>query len=372
MDTGTNITRPDLRPARPASRRGPSGFRPNALPQSLFVAELLARGLPYIAQDDFAGECAERGLRDVGTPVLIRADREFNELEALVRLRTGELALIDAGYGQVRVEVAGDSRERTKTAAAALRQAFASEPPAPDRISVAFWMRSDSGGTVRHREIEAPSFSEIAGNYALRVREALEQLLATRAPERGRLILWRGEPGTGKSHALRALARAWSPWCSAHFIMDPEELLGMGGAYLLELLSWDGDDDDRWRLLILEDAGELIAADARAIAGQALSRLLNVADGLLGQGTRTLLLITTNEPLKRLHPAARRSGRCLADIEFAPLSVAEANAWLAARGRTDRVDTPSLLAELFGRSEGDPVQAEPAAEGFGFGRVLTR
>jgi hypothetical protein len=29
-------------------------------------------------------------------------------------------------------------------------------------------------------------------------------------------------------------------------------------------LSWDGDDEDRWRLVILEDAGELIATDARA------------------------------------------------------------------------------------------------------------
>jgi hypothetical protein len=70
--------------------------------------------------------------------------------------------------------------------------------------------------------------------------------------------------GTGKSRALRALARAWAPWCSSHFIMDPEELLGRGGAYLLDVLSWDGDDEDRWRLVILEDAGELIATDARA------------------------------------------------------------------------------------------------------------
>ena len=176
-------------------------------------------------------------------------------------------------------------------------------------------------------------------------------------PERGRLILWRGEPGTGKSHALRALVRAWAPWCSAHFIMDPEELLGRGGAYMLDVLTWDGDDADRWRLLILEDAGELIAADARAITGDALSRLLNVTDGLLGQGTRTMLLITTNEPVGRLHPATRRPGRCLADIEFTPLTRAEANAWLAARGRERRVDRPTTLAELFAETSESRVEA---------------
>jgi hypothetical protein len=153
--------------------------------------------------------------------------------------------------------------------------------------------------------------------------------------------------------------------------MDPEELLGRGGAYMLDLLAWDDENEDDWRLLILEDAGELIAADARAVAGQALSRLLNVADGVIGQGTRTLLLITTNEPVKRLHPATRRPGRCLADIEFTALSVAEANAWLAARGHGRRVDRPTPLAELFGGESEDPVTADrPAAQSFGFARAL--
>jgi hypothetical protein len=133
-------------------------------------------------------------------------------------------------------------------------------------------MRGDCGGDVRHREIEAPTFDEIACNNSAAVRRALGRLIEMQGPDGGRLILWRGEPGTGKSHALRALARAWAPWCSAHFIMDPDELLGRGGAYMFDVLTWQDGDDDRWRVLILEDAGELIAADARAVAGQALSR----------------------------------------------------------------------------------------------------
>ena len=90
--------------------------------------------------------------------------------------------------------------------------------------------------------------------------------------------------------------------------MDPEELLGQGGAYMLDVLTWDGADEDRWRLLILEDAGELITADARAMSGRALSRLLNVTDGLLGQGTRTMLLITTNEPGRTAPPGDSAAG----------------------------------------------------------------
>lgn len=45
--------------------------------------------------------------------------------------------------------------------------------------------------------------------------------------------------------------------------MDPEELLGQGGAYMLDVLTWDGADEDRWRLLILEDAGDAADHDQR-------------------------------------------------------------------------------------------------------------
>jgi hypothetical protein len=370
MDTTMNITNTGLRP-RSERARSAHALHPSVVPRALFVAELLALRLTHVARDSFRGEANPSRLSELGTPVLVRSDAADDEVEATIRLEGGEPAWIDAGHGQVTVEAAARSGSGARAAAASVRLALESAPPAPERISLAFWMRGDFGGEVRHRQIEAESFDAIAGNYSAPVRDALERLVATRAPEQGRLILWRGEPGTGKSHALRALARAWAPWCTAHFIMDPEELLGRGGAYLLDLLTWDEEDEDRWRLLILEDAGELIAADARALTGQALSRLLNVADGVLGQGTRTLLLITTNEPVTRLHPATRRPGRCLADIEFTPLSVAEANTWLTARGEARRVDRATPLAELFAQGGEEPLTADRSATpSFGFARAL--
>jgi hypothetical protein len=370
MGTSMNITRTDIRDPRMRRRRLPLGTRTDQLPGSLFVAELIARGFAHVAQDSFKGASEPARLAELGTPILIRADPEADEVEALLRLEGGELALIDTGYGDVTVEVAAATRAAANAGAARFRAALRTEAPPAERISVAFWMRGDRGGDVRHRDIDAPEFAQIAANYSASVRGGLDRLISTKAPERGRLILWRGDPGTGKSHALRALARAWAPWCSAHFILDPDELLGRGGAYMLDVLSWDGGDGECWRLVILEDAGELIAADARAVTGQALSRLLNVADGLLGQGTRTLVLITTNEPVGRLHPAARRPGRCLADIEFTPLSASEANIWLEAHGHMRRVTTPTPLAELFGDGEGAAIAAGAPAPGFGFARAL--
>ena len=75
-----------------------------------------------------------------------------------------------------------------------------------------------------------------------------------------------------------------------------------------------------WRLLVLEDTGELLSADVRAAAGPGLSRFLNVVDGLIGHGLRVLVLVTTNEEIGRLHPAVARPGRSAANVVFGRLA----------------------------------------------------
>jgi hypothetical protein len=51
------------------------------------------------------------------------------------------------------------------------------------------------------------------------------------------------------------------------------------------------DGNRKWSLIILKDAGEFIAMDSRHQYGQALAKLLNLSDGLLGQGQKLLFLI---------------------------------------------------------------------------------
>ena len=111
---------------------------------------------------------------------------------------------------------------------------------------------------------------------------------------------------------------------------------------------------------MLEDCDELISGEARASAGQSLSRLLNLTDGLLGQGRNALIAITTNEDLASLHPAVVRPGRCLASIEVSRLPYAEAVAWLGtARGIGADGAT---LAELYALRTGARPVTVPTAE----------
>ena len=262
--------------------------------------------------------------------------------------------------GSARVTVTASSEELARRVLQrSTADAVEAARPAEDAVPIGFWHLGCHGPVRKEREIEAAPWPRIRRNYAGAVRAALERLMALGpADVRGRLLLLNGPPGTGKTTALRALAQAWRGWCRMDYILDPEQLFAKPGYLMSAALGDDDEQRDRWRLLVLEDCDELIRSDAKQGAGQALSRLLNLTDGLLGQGLEVLVAVTTNEPLGRLHPAIVRPGRCLAHVEVTRLSRAEAAAWLGTAAGVG--PEGAALAELFALRAGVADDERPA------------
>jgi hypothetical protein len=228
-------------------------------------------------------------------------------------------------------------------------------PPAPKpkpvprgKIAVTFTYHAGAAGPQSFtRRIDAPRWAKIRENYPEPVAARLDELItAGPAGQTGHVGVLHGAPGSGKSTFLRALAQEWRRKAEFIYVTDTEKLFN-DTAYLMSTVT---QAHGTCNLLICEDAEEFLKEDAKADVGQALSRLLNLGDGMLGQGLNMLVLFTTNVKVAELNPAIIRPGRCFLNHELPPFSVKDASAWLEAHGATPGAFSfsgPQTLAQLY-------------------------
>lgn len=319
---------------------------------TLALARFVSGEEPFVEEFGASGVARAADLVPLGT--IVRHVREVDSDRVLARCGGWSVLVRRYRNGSADVAVTATSPEMLAKAVAEVRARCPVVELGPDALHVEFWYADGGCRRSVRRVLDAPPWDDIAHHYSAAARASVGALASIGPPAgSGRLLLWHGPPGTGKTTAIRSLARAWGPWCRTLFVVDPERFLGDSGYLMTVILGAEdhhGDDEDgdvaTWRLIVIEDADELLRADAKRATGQALSRLLNLADGFIGRGLRTLVMITTNEPIGRLHPAVVRPGRCLAEVEFPALDAREAAAVL---GPDHEVAGPLTLAQVFER-----------------------
>lgn len=357
-----------------------------------FADCLMAHGLQrmYTASWDTALEGADWAQLDAleNDSVMLHVNYSSTHVELFAELKPKVFAYITIrkSSGTCAVTLAVQKEQDTQAAEVLgwLQTIYPQAPTDdPSVIRMKFWINSPQGAQGIMRNIAVPTWEDIEVNYAQETRQHLAGVMSDFTPAHGgQLLLWHGKPGTGKTFALRSLGLHWREWCKVECVVDPEVFFG--DAYYMMSVLIDGryeatqpeeadgkgrDPHSQWRLLILEDAGELLAEDARDRTGQGLSRLLNLADGLIGQGLNTLILVTTNEPLKKLHPAVARPGRCASEIEFQVFSAEEADLWLGQKGQEGPPTRGAqTLAQLYGQVEKFETAQGSETRAVGFNR----
>ncbi len=271
-------------------------------------------------------------------------------------------------YNWETMGVGSDRKKLDKLMAKVMKALPIMKSADPNVVPVNFWAKAGPNVRVRVRRIHVPSWEGMAINYTEPTRDHLARMMRLQPPidDIGRLILWHGVPGTGKSYGIRTLAQSWQKWCDIHYVVDPEKFFD-DADYMLQVIlqnescgesacasaTEDSSEPnsyagERWNLLIMEDSDEFLAVDAKQRKGQAMSRLLNLTSGFIGQGLNVLTLITTNEEVGNIHAALQREGRCMANIEFGKLTTDEAQAWASAHDIPADVDVGSkTIADLY-------------------------
>lgn len=350
-----------------------NGLTPQSVFQTLLIQRVANGEFNYIATETFYSDSAWTEVMDIlGSTPGLKVSR-VGEVRSNLNVSSFERAnsaavLTQDRWGEWELIVAVNDRaeaDRWVGAVSALLPAPPPPPPPPELphniVPVMFWMQDtfSGGAAYRRRNIEVTDWADIAANYPASTRAQVAQVMNAERPDgEGKLILFQGPPGTGKTRSILSLMSEWRDWCFSSVVTDADRLLG-DPTYLNDLLfSIEGRGE--FLLLIIEDGDEFVNVDEQSSKGQALSRILNMADGIMGQGLNMLTLISTNVAVEKLNPAMSRPGRCMANIHFPGFSAGEALEWL--QGKLDEADlAPEMLQILAESKYGDAYSEDDTA-----------
>lgn len=134
------------------------------------------------------------------------------------------------------------------------------------------------------------------------------------------LIIFHGEPGTGKTYYIRMLLKELTKskknvlYVPSNFIdsfLDPN--------FITFLSDWILDQNNP-TIILLEDAECLVESRDSGVRSLGISNLLNITDGILNDILGTQIILTFNTNLDFIDKALLRPERLLARKEFSNLS----------------------------------------------------
>lgn len=185
-----------------------SPFRPNIslgriedLDESMLIEAFLS-GRRHIRQaSGYTDACQPHLLLPPGAEIRMTRRTQWKNV-VVAELSTEVLVRVSIQSGHTHVSAVGQEFAGVDAAVDQICNSLAQDAhPDADALLMVFW---SSTGTSS-RTISAPAWREVAGNYSAGTVDAVGDLMtATGLQSRaGRLVLWHGAPGTGKTTAVR-------------------------------------------------------------------------------------------------------------------------------------------------------------------------
>ena len=130
------------------------------------------------------------------------------------------------------------------------------------------------------------------------------------------LILY-GAPGVGKTSFLKYMAKS-GDYNEIAYVKDTKVMASSS--------FWSNIGSEDYDLIVFDDLDHLLVPRDES-ESEFMSQLLSYSDGIFKQSSK--IVITTNQPVKRIDPALIRPGRCYDFIDLKPLNGDEArNIWI--------------------------------------------
>ncbi len=214
-------------------------------------------------------------------------------------------------------------------------------------------------------DFKAPVIDDLDLNYGDGFKEKNDHILEKLSRNSAGVMLFSGDPGTGKSFYIKWLTSR----VDREFIFIP---IGMASqlaspSFISVLM------DHPKAVLVLEDAEQ--ALQSREVDfhnSSTVSTLLNLGDGVLGSLLDICILATYNCERQLIDKALLRKGRLLFSYQFDKLSVPAAQRLANHLHRDITVSEPTILADIYNASEDTNYQPpKKVALGFNFAAAST-
>lgn len=164
------------------------------------------------------------------------------------------------------------------------------------------------------------------GNNFLPVDEKINNLLNE---NKSGLILFHGEPGCGKSSYIKGLCQTFSQKDKKVIYLPPNLLSVLSNPSFSQFVF----NECKNSIFIIEDAEEVLRSREQNYNQTAVSTLLNLTDGILGDILKTKFVLTFNCEKEKIDPALIRKGRLDLIHKFDKLNSKEADTLLIHLGK---------------------------------------
>lgn len=205
--------------------------------------------------------------------------------------------------------------------------------------SLVYFMVNDSTGLTLEAVEYKKKHVDIEQNYNEDFYNLNPKIINDLSSDKSGVHIFHGVPGSGKSTYIKYLINN----VDKKFIYCPSSVtFQLSDPNFIKLMVRQGEGC----VLIIEDAEEALVGQGSS-RNSAVSNLLNLSDGIIGDALRIQIIATFNTDFKNIDPAILRKGRLLSLYEFKELEIEKAQNLLTSLGSQDTVTRPMSLADIY-------------------------